>query len=142
MSFFEWWGESRNPGSVGHAESGAPLPTVASSPVLYVRGAFGAAMIGGGIYVAMRANNLLLGFGLLAIYLGLAYFVHPRPDYSNVGLLGGVVDHPLRWSDDVNRKLAFARVLLWPGRFAVVAVRDTITRLHGKRVIVLPRSDD
>ncbi len=48
----------------------------------------------------------------LAIYLLISGVVRPRPDTTNVGWLGGLVDHPFRWSDDVNRLLILLLVLL------------------------------
>jgi len=36
---------------------------------------------------------------------------------AGVGWLGGLVDHPFRYSDDVNRILLFLLVILLPGRF-------------------------
>jgi len=79
-----------------------------------------------------RAIVSAAGLALLLTYVGiphglgatlacLAYVVvgtllRPEPDLSNVGLLGGLIDHPFRLSDDVNRFLIFLLVFLWPGR--------------------------
>jgi hypothetical protein len=142
MSLFEWFGESRNPGPIGEIDHGTPPPTVTSPPDLHARGVMGGILLLGGAYVASLADNRVLGFGLLVVYLALAYFVNARPDYSNVGWLGGMMDHPFRWSDDVNRHLAFLKVVLWPGRFAVVSVRDLFARARGRHYIVLERTDE
>lgn len=75
-------------------------------------------------------------------YFAISFFVRFEPDYSNVGLLGGIIDHPFRWSDDVNRHIAGLRVFFMPGRFAIASIRDAVMRMGGKRVIVLERRDD
>lgn len=142
MSLLELLFESRNPGPVGEVEHGAPPPTVASTPVLYTRGIVGAALLLASSYWIATQPNRLVGFLLFAFYLLMAYFVQPKPDYSNFGLLGGVIDHPFRWSDDSNRLLAFVKLILWPGRFAVVGVRDMIARARGKHTIVLRRGPE
>lgn len=142
MSLLEWLGESRNPGPVGDVESGAPLPTPGSARVLYARAIIGGIILVGGLYLATRSENRIVGFMLLAVYLVLAYFVNVQPDYSNVGWLGGIIDHPFRWSDDMNRGLVFVKIALFPGRFAAMSVRDAIVRARGRRVIVLKRSGE
>lgn len=141
MSLFEWMGESHNPGPVGDFEPGAPLPVIASKRMLYARGVIGAALILGALYAIVTSGDPPILLIIFAIYLLMAYFVRPRPDYSNFGWLGGFMDHPFRWSDDVNRGMAFTRIVLFPGLFAVVSVRDMIQRSRGKHVIVLERLD-
>lgn len=32
--------------------------------------------------------------GVAIVYCFLSYWIVPRPDYSNMGLLGGLIDHP------------------------------------------------
>ena len=51
-----------------------------------------------------------------------SYFLHPEPDYSNLGWFGGLIDNPFRYSDDLNRGLAFLFTFLWPGRFVANAL--------------------
>ena len=65
--------------------------------------------------------------------LFVAYFVNPKPDPSNVGWAGGLIDHPFRWSDDQNRMLLALNVVLLPGRLAVAGVRDVV-RLAEQRL--------
>ena len=82
--------------------------------------------------VPIRALISVLGLTALLVFLGipngagatvgcLVYVVagtllRPKPDYSNVGWFGGLVDHPFRLSDDYNRFLIFLLLFLWPAR--------------------------
>ncbi|MEP6780537.1 MAG: hypothetical protein ABJC26_11655 [Gemmatimonadaceae bacterium] len=142
MSLFEWLGERNNPGPVGTVDQEPPLPTTRSSWVVYTLGVVGLLLSAGGAYGASLGNNRAVTFALLALYLVLSYSMRAQPDYSNIGWFGGMMDRPIRWSDDVNRNLAALRLVLGPGRFAVASVRDAIQRVRGKRYIVLPRYDD
>ncbi|WP_266213722.1 hypothetical protein [Paraliomyxa miuraensis] len=63
--------------------------------------------------------------GILLAYLLVAYFIRPRPDFDNIGWLGGLIDNPFRYSDDINRFLMFLMVVLLPGRF----VSDSLVEL-------------
>lgn len=71
----------------------------------------------------------MIGVGLSAAYLVAAYLLRPSPDYSNIGFLGGLIDHPFRYSDDINRFLMFLLAFLWPGRFVATAIMDIAKRL-------------
>lgn len=126
MSLLEWILESRNRGARGSLDAETPAPSNARAGLLLLRGLVGTSLIGGGVYLAFEATRPSAGLGVLAAYLLVAYFVRPRPTTTNIGWAGGLVDHPFRWSDDLNRGLLFLRVLLWPGRFAVSAMRDML----------------
>lgn len=60
-------------------------------------------------------NTLLFLLGM-TIYCVIAFLFVPKPDYSNVGWLGGLIDHPFRISDDINRVMLFFLIALYPGR--------------------------
>lgn len=51
------------------------------------------------------------------LFFYISYYIVPKPDYSNVGWFGGLVDNPFRYSDDLNRILILFMVILYPGRF-------------------------
>ncbi|MEZ6183797.1 MAG: hypothetical protein R3F62_02175 [Planctomycetota bacterium] len=123
MSFFEWWGESFNPGPVGHVEIGddprAPLdPTwVALRVVLSVGALVGLAILIFGVYqVPTTGHNLGVTAAVTFSYLGFAWLVRPQADLSNLGWAGGLLDNPFRYSDDINRSMLFLSLVLWPGR--------------------------
>lgn len=65
--------------------------------------------------------------GIMLMYVGLAFFVRPEANEDNLGLLGGLVNDPLHYSDNLNRALWQAHCLLGPGRFAAGTVLDIST---------------
>lgn len=131
MSLLEWLGESHNPGPVGGVDVGGRRRAPASRPGVLCRVAIAVALLALLLHLAVGVWNagvlpVILG---IAVYLVLGYFVHPRADLSNVGWLGGVIDHPFRYSDDINRFLLFLGIILWPGRFVTEALVDAVRLL-------------
>lgn len=130
MSLFEWIGESLNPGSTGGCEMGSrdrdPRPRWATAFLLVVA----LSLLGGWCGLLWRwfqldtLDDWFWPALATVIYLVFAYFIHPEPDYDNMGLLGGAFDHPFRFSDDINRHLLLLMILLWPGRFIAEALVD------------------
>lgn len=129
MSLLEWLGEPLNPGPVSVIDHDAPTRPALPRGLLLIRGLLGLGVIALGVIGALSAAEPGRWLGLFAAYLLISPLVQPKPDYSNVGWLGGLVDHPFRFSDDINRFLIFALVVLWPGRFAVTATRDGLKAL-------------
>lgn len=119
MSLFEWLGESMNPGPIGTVDVGSEERRDRSGAAIVVCFAISAVLLGFWACLLLGTWHVGAVKGLLgtATYLVLAYFVHPRPDFDNIGWLGGLFDHPFRYSDDVNRFLMVLVVVLWPGRF-------------------------
>jgi len=96
---------------------------------------FSCVLLGCWSYAIWRVFGVhsLTGLGIAAvatlIYLAIAYHVHPQPDMENIGWLGGLLDHPFRYSDDINRFLVFLVILLWPGRFIAESFVDSFRLL-------------
>ena len=113
--------------------------------MIVLRGAIAAIMLAAAIALVVTERGLDRKAGYILIALGvygaIGYWVSPRPNYQNVGFFGGVIDHPFRWSDDYNRTLGVLRILLWPGRFVSVSLRDLLRLARGKRTVVLPGGD-
>ncbi|MGL4736263.1 MAG: hypothetical protein ACRCW2_02300 [Cellulosilyticaceae bacterium] len=65
------------------------------------------------------------------IYVLLGYHCMPEPDYSNMGWMGGLMDNPLRISDDFNRLFLALKVLLYPGKFIGMTVVACINYIKG-----------
>jgi hypothetical protein len=130
MSLLEWLFERKNPGPVGGVDAGIPDEGGVDPSVRKARAVVAATAIGGIVYLiqhnADSPKDLGVAIGALVAYIAIGSYFHPKPDYSNVGLLGGLIDHPLRWSDDVNRILAFLLVLLYPGRLLGIGLRDIV----------------
>lgn len=135
MSMFEWIGESINPGPVGDFE-GRPPEVVRHRVVSFFMGLIGWTLLGVWIYFLWRWTGIdhvrWFAAGLIAtfIYLVVGYFIMPRPDFSNMGWFGGLLDNPLRYSDDLNRTLLLLRVLLLPGRLTAMALVNPFLLRH------------
>jgi hypothetical protein len=144
MSLLEWLFE-RTPAPVGTIESG-PAPSRHWRPgVILFRGLVALALVTGVVtWLALTQRFTVTAAWLAGIsfYCFVGYWIHPRPEMSNVGWLGGAVDHPFRYTDDVNRLLLLLFILLSPGRFVTVGIRDLFTFARGTRVIVLPPRDE
>ncbi len=65
--------------------------------------------------------------GVILIYVGLAFFVRPEPNGDNMGWLGGFMNDPTHYSDNLNRALWNVHCLLGPGRFIAEAILDCST---------------
>ena len=133
MSIFEWLGESSNPGPVGRAEFGPRKRGDQTRFTVLLRAFLSFVLIGAAIWLLAEPMGIRglsaylypsLGF---LVYCLIAYFVHPEPDESNMGLIVGLFDHPFRYSDDHNRFLLFLMIFLMPGRFISEAAVDTCT---------------
>lgn len=142
MSLLEWLGERRNPGPVGSLDLQEDEPHT-RTPYARARGAVAATLLGVALYglydSATSVEHGLTMLAILAVYLGVAFTLEPRPDTSNMGWAGGVIDHPFRWSDDANRFLLFLRVLLFPGRFVTRGIRDGIRSFQPRRTVIWER---
>ena len=52
---------------------------------------------------------------------------------DNIGWLGGLMDHPFRYSDDINRGLLGLKLILMPGRLIAESVVDMAILLLNAR---------
>lgn len=146
MSLFEWWMERGKEAPDGELRVGSPEREGRSPEAIALRGAIAVVVLAALLsYVVTNVEDrrdLLFYLGLLAFYLGAAFWLSPEPDADNMGMAGGIIDHPFRYSDDVNRRLLLLRVLLAPGRFVTVSLRDAIAHGRGRRTMVFRRRDD
>ena len=132
MSLLEWLGEGFTPQDVGSVQFGRGDEPPRSPAVVWVRFFIAAAILAGVYYLAFaslhavtwQAVGVVLGTTL--VYLLAAYFIRAQADTSNIGWLGGLIDHPFRYSDDLNRFLLFLQIVLWPGRFLAESLVDTV----------------
>lgn len=128
MGLIEWLGESFNPGPVGHVAFEGPAVSRGTRGATLVRGLLALVLLAT-ILVALRVAfpSREAGFVILrvmGIYLLVSFFIRARPDRRNVGGLGGFIDHPFRYSDDINRLLVLLAVVMAPGRFVTGSLRD------------------
>src|SRR3954471_7578156 len=105
MGLFEWLGEYFNPGPVGTIDTG-PQPLFKANikrvwVVLTI--IIGLGLLAFFIFFAFNNENKILSLSILFIYLIASYLLTPKPDTSNVGWFGGLMNNPLRVSDNFNR---------------------------------------
>ncbi|MBI5363614.1 MAG: hypothetical protein HZA53_10585 [Planctomycetes bacterium] len=124
MSWFEWWGESIDPGPLGCVRFERQEPRRRKRATVLVLGLAALLLLAGWILFAAPQFGWPRGWTALGtlLYLAVAFFVRPEPELRNVGWFGGLMDHPFRWSDDVNRWLAMLCIVLVPGRFASASI--------------------
>jgi len=126
MSFIEWFLEPANPGPVGKLGINLPESDDDDKPprkwLIWLTVIVGLLLFGVGLYWVFqdlfyeKARSILLKSGSFVLYILAGHFVTSRPDYTNVGWLGGVMDNPFRISDDYNRWLVLIEVVLLPGK--------------------------
>lgn len=130
MGLFEWWGERIDPGPVGGVDLVGPRPVPRSMGLVFARFTLSLTSLVAVAVAAMvvpettSVDIVLKATSAYATYVVIATLFRPRPDTSNLGLMGGFIDHPFRYSDDLNRGLLTLGILLWPGRIIGEGVVD------------------
>jgi len=137
MGLFEWFGELFNPGPVGEVD--------ASSQLLFEDGIkkgwavffmiLGLAVFGFFIWLIFKADSILSSTLLFIFYLLLAFFLTPRPDTTNTGWFGGLINDPFRISDDANRLAAFFLFISFAGEIDCICNPHTL-QAHKKPQLV------
>jgi hypothetical protein len=141
MGLLEWIGESYDPGEIGSVQVGRGEPPRRSAAAVITCfvitvGLLLAAYLG--LYFGfpdLGWNSWLIIAGVSLGYFLLAYFIRPAPDMENIGWLGGMIDHPWRYSDDINRTLLMFLIVLYPGRFVGESVLDMGLLLLGRKPV-------
>ena len=131
MSLQDWLAEPFR-GPVGELHVGQRLREDPSRGEALAYGATAVALLAL-VYAAIFAGRgggqgeHIAAFAVVAgIYLALGYTVHPDPDVSNLGWLGGLVNDPIHYTDNVNRQLLTLLVVLLPGRFLAESLVDMV----------------
>jgi len=131
MSLLEWFFEAGNPGPTGKVEIDPPEPEDGEPPkkwLIYAGVVTGLFFFAIGLYwvfndmVDKGVGRTLTKLCYMAIYVVVGHFIRPAPDSTNVGWLGGLVDNPFRISDDFNRLLLLAQIVLIPGRLVAYSL--------------------
>lgn len=137
LDIFSIVGEIIDPGSVGTIEAAAP--EIQSRPRTTIIVHFTFAL---GLFLAIVVGLCLWNWGhwgwlafwliILAIYLFAAHYLTPTPDYDNMGWCGGWLDNMFRFSDDLNWYLWILKIVLMPGAFLTVGMRDGFLLMTGQ----------
>jgi hypothetical protein len=126
MGLFEYLGERKNPGNVGDIEKNREPVEPAGIAMIIVKLIVSIIIIYGAFYFTVLQDfniGRAIVFALITIvYCIISYHFVPRPDTSNMGLMGGLIDHPFRYSDDANRFLLVLAIVMYPGRFIATTI--------------------
>ena len=63
--------------------------------------------------------------GAMLVYTAIAFFLRPEANGDNMGWFGGTSNDPTQYSDNINRFLWKAHMVLGPGRFTAETLLDT-----------------
>jgi hypothetical protein len=73
-----------------------------------------------------NSGTILLKLCWLALYVVVSYRINPKPDYSDVGWLGGLLNNPFRLSDNYNRWQSYLQAVLLPGKLMAYSLALTV----------------
>jgi membrane protease YdiL (CAAX protease family) len=137
MGLLEFLFERRNPGKVGHIDKNNQSLKQISKKMLLFKIIITFLSLGALIYYTIlddiNLSKAVTFIVILVIYCVISFYIIPRPDTSNLGLLGGIFDHPFRYTDDLNRILIVLYIILIPGRFIATTILQTIALLKKKK---------
>lgn len=138
MGLFEFFGEKYNPGPVGGVNfNGGHKPPQRK----YILLKFLAALLAVtaieyfffDLFYSFGYKILLLIHAIFFGYLFASYKVNIKPNYQNTGFVPFIIDHPFRYSDDINRFSIFMKGILWPGKFITTSFVD-FYQLKNKKI--------
>lgn len=128
ISLLELFAERRKRHPLGTIDTAPAVRRQGSKPLVLFRGLLALALLVLAVTIVLLADSSagerVAWLLLLVLYLAIGASLYPKPDYRNVGLLGGMIDHPFRFTDDLNRCLVVLLVVFWPARFATRSIRD------------------
>jgi hypothetical protein len=132
MSFYEYWVESSSGrrGPTGTIKVGEQHEACRCKPLVVARFIFVVIGLPAIWFFTVPLVPLPLWqaaaavIGGTLIYVAVSYLLDPQPDMDNMGVAGGLIDNPFRYSDDINRHLATLAIVLGPGRFVAESVMD------------------
>jgi len=139
MSLFEWFCERQNLGAIGRLELVRRGFPSRSNGMITLRFVISFTCI---VYVyfslftsvsSITLENFIIPSILLLFYCLLGFFIRPKPDTSNMGWAGGLINNPFRITDNWNRKLMFFKIVLMPGAFIVESFIQFIQLLLTKK---------
>ncbi len=127
MSLWEWIFERRNPGPIGGMDikrsefQNEDMPGWKQVVYFCIGLVFWVITIYQ-LVLSVEKHNFFILSVILLLYLIISWVLHPKPDQSNIGWAGGLIDNPFRWSDDMNRLLLLFQLILWPGKRMLLSI--------------------
>lgn len=136
FSWYEIAGERADPKETGQVRLNTFYETRKKPLWLVVLKLLGlAAMVSVGFFLVLPYiplppwQSVAVTSGAMLVYVGIAFFIRPEPNGNNMGFLGGLLNDPMHYSDDINRALWSAHCVLGPGRFVAETLLDLSTHL-------------
>lgn len=140
MGIFEIIGELINPGPVGKVglsdndcnvrQKLIPVRFVVS---LIIVGLIEYLLLFQTKYKIDLASILHVNIALI-IYLLISLFINVKPDYDNLGWVPFLINHPFRFSDNINRLLVIINLMFAPGKFISKSIVAFFSYLKDKNV--------
>ena len=128
MSLFEYFGDN-NSDDIGTIEKAEHKKEISLTPSVITKGLIGITLFGLIEWgINLSGYPFILNIPLL-IYLIIAYNVNPKPRMDKLGMLGGLIDHPFKYTDDINRTMLFLKIVLFPGRIIGTPIVELIKGL-------------
>ncbi|MBI1246533.1 hypothetical protein GC197_01665 [bacterium] len=152
MSMYEFWSESGNPGSMGCIDINTDHIAQRSVWVVMFKVFVATIMTAGLFWVPYHFLPIyfpITGWHvigtptiLVLLYLGISFFVIPRPDTDNLGWMGGMANDPFKYTDDWNRSLVSLNHTLAPGRFIAGTILDVACMAGIVQSSPVPKDDE
>lgn len=125
MSFLEY-GNKNNPKDIGTLAHDTPIQVPELTPKFFIWPiiAFIIICLIEGFILAFSHSfieTVIFGF-----YLTLSAVFAPKPNLDDIGFAGGLIDHPFKITDDINRHLLGIKILLAPGKFLINPIKNLI----------------
>lgn len=125
MSLFGWLCERKNLGAIGTLEVGPKGLPSRSNGMITFRFVTAFTFIVFFYFLlysiawSVTIETFILPSILLVCYCLFGFFIRPKPDTSNMGWAGGLINNPFKITDNWNRKLMVYKIILMPGAFIV-----------------------
>ena len=129
MSLLEYFGDNKSE-DIGTIDKSEHANVTELTQAIVIKGIAGFVLLGLAEWGIVASGYPVLWNIVMLAYLAIAYNVNANPRMDRLGLLGGLVDHPFRYTDDINRTMLFLKVVLFPGKIVATFVMDLLKGMH------------
>jgi hypothetical protein len=128
MRLFDWLGQAFKPGPIGHIYTNAQpfLPAGVKRIWIILFFILGLSILALLIWLGFQAEDKITAFASIIAYLLVSHYITPKPEMTNMGWLGGLINNPFRVSDNYNRWLFFFSAVLIPGKLVIFAIEAVL----------------